>query len=50
MMLEAKKVKLFIEAANATLQKSLVKDLEDPKGNLDSQMFGEKCQKWLAWL
>ena len=34
MMPETKKVELFVEAADAILQKSLVKDLEDPTGKL----------------
>ena len=32
--LEGEKVELFVEAADPVLQKSLVKDLEDPKGEL----------------
>ena len=32
--LEGEKVELFVEAADPVLQKSFVKDLEDPKGEL----------------
>ena len=32
--LEGEKVELFVEAADAALQRSLVKDLEDPRGEL----------------
>ena len=32
--LEGDKVELFVEAADMALQRSLVKDLEDPRGEL----------------
>ena len=48
MMLEAKKVKLFVEAADATLQKSLVKDLQDPKGKLGLTDFWRKVPEVIS--
>ena len=48
MMLGAKKVELFVEAADATLQKSLVKDLEDPKGKLGLTDVWRKVPKVIS--